>query len=191
VQVMETREMICNTLLQLLETVSNRAADNIILLLYDAFVKGGSFPRRKMFGLLDFDEEPVLDAKYDLHVWPSEGQALLCEKGTGLLHRVRGKYQSVDVTDEAQEMDSNRIDSKEVVELLGRVCKSIMLRFRVKELVPLLMDLTRYESQQLTARATELLIRLCVVKRTVAHRVLQVHTLPSSEVVRSFDHLYT
>ncbi|PWV16830.1 putative inositol 1,4,5-trisphosphate receptor [Trypanosoma cruzi] len=191
VQVMETREMICNTLLQLLETVSNRVADNIILLLYDAFVKGGSFPRRKMFVLLDFDEEPVLDAKYDLHVWPSEGQALLCEKGTGLLHRVRGKYQSVDITDEAQEMDSNRIDSKEVVELLGRVCKSIMLRFRVKELVPLLMDLTRYESQQLTARATELLIRLCVVKRTVAHRVLQVHTLPSSEVVRSFDHLYT
>ncbi|EKF26918.1 hypothetical protein MOQ_009372 [Trypanosoma cruzi marinkellei] len=191
VQVMETREMICSTLLQLLETVSNRAADNIILLLYDTFVKGGSLPRRKIFAMLEFDEEPVLDAKDDLHVWPSEGQALLCEKGTGLIHRVRGKYQSVDITDEAQEMESNRIDSKEVVELLGRVCKSIMLRFRVKELVPLLMDLTRYDSQQLTARATELLVRLCVVKRTVAHRVLQVHTLPSSEVVRSFDHLHT
>ncbi|RNF14387.1 inositol 1,4,5-trisphosphate receptor [Trypanosoma conorhini] len=192
VQVMETREMICITLLQLLESVSNMAADDIIQFLDDAFVKGVRFPRSRISGFLGADGGPNAESQMKLKIWPEEEQSLLPAKDGegGLLRRLRGGYHSLDAVGEPHEMGGG-VSATEVVEQLKGMCKSIMWQFRVDKLVPLLMDLTRYDSPQLTAQATELLIRLCAVRRTVAQRVLQVHTLPSSEVVHSFDHLYT
>ncbi|KPI87904.1 hypothetical protein ABL78_3014 [Leptomonas seymouri] len=62
--------------------------------------------------------------------------------------------------------------------------------FQPPRLVPYLFDIARYGCGPLTAQAMALLVQLCVVKRSIAQLVLKVNTLPSSEVLRSFDCMY-
>ncbi|ORC89216.1 uncharacterized protein TM35_000132200 [Trypanosoma theileri] len=203
IQVMRARDMICRTLLHLLDCATHGTADEIIMYLHDIFAKGNEPTVHPLSQNTVSIKSPDVECSSD--IGPNAEEVSLLPKRPGFLNifkRHRKGYQSIDDEVELTDVEGRRssggsnnssrsITPSEVVDYLRCACKDILDQFRVEELVPRLMDLVCYDNPQLKAQSTELLIRLCMVKRNVAHRVLQVHTLPSIEVTRNFDNLYT
>lgn len=82
------------------------------------------------------------------------------------------------------------ITSADVHAYLNFLTQQISDMFCPDRLIPLLLDVTRYESPPLTVQCMRLLVQMCVIKRSIAQRVLRVNTLPSHEVIRSFDRIH-
>lgn len=82
------------------------------------------------------------------------------------------------------------VSAAEVQEALDYHTSCIVEYFQPSRLVSYLFDVARYDCRPLTAQAMALLVQLCAVKRSIAQLVLKVNTLPSAEVLRSFDRMY-
>lgn len=82
------------------------------------------------------------------------------------------------------------VSAAEVQALLDYHTNIIVEYFQPNRLVSYLFDVARYDCRPLTVQAMALLVQLCVVKRSIAQLVLKVNTLPSFEVLRSFDRMY-
>lgn len=87
-------------------------------------------------------------------------------------------------------LNSRSAAAEEVQYCLDYETHRIVGYFEPSRLLPLLLDLTRYDCKPLTVQAMNLMVQLCVVKQSIAQLVLKVNTLPSLEVTRSFDKLY-
>nr|CCC92047.1 conserved hypothetical protein [Trypanosoma congolense IL3000] len=204
--VIRARVMVCQILLKMLESVTNRAANEINLILHNVLARdhgvGAAHYQKHDNGssLQVFASTPTEQL---FAPPPTERDALLAETSKGDIVNCAGcfdcfkhgharNYHSTDPSDETVIQRTHHTgDPSALADYLRYVCGCIVRLFRVEELVPRLIDIARCDRLHLTSHAMELLVRICTVKRSVARRVLQVHTLPSSEVVQCFDHIYS
>ena len=78
----------------------------------------------------------------------------------------------------------------ELVEFFEDECRRTAELFNPKRLLPLLLDTSLYQSDELAADAMNLLVSMCSVARDVAALVLSVPSCPPKATVETFDRLY-
>nr|CCC49618.1 conserved hypothetical protein, fragment [Trypanosoma vivax Y486] len=208
--VVEARETICKILFKVLESITYRAANEIILLLHRTFfsdcgAKNENSDWSEKFYFCKQNQgncHSVLCPAGGNSSWtavtePTERDALLpkpessCLSGSVLPQYGKSKYQSTeakaDVTETGNDTTSH---SFALTSYLDNACEYVSQLFHVKELIPHLVGLVHYGGARLTPLAMDLLVSLCSVRRHIATCVLRVHPLPSAEVRHCFDHLY-
>ncbi|SCU66199.1 inositol 1,4,5-trisphosphate receptor [Trypanosoma equiperdum] len=201
--VVRAREMICQILLQILETATYRAANEINLLLHGILVTdhGASLAHQHDYCSL-LRRADVSSTGDPFVTSPTERDALLWHKGKANdgngnrcfgLNRRKGPsdYQStVAGSAVTTQLSGSTKDVAAFLDYVKGICSCIVRPLRVDQLVPRLVDLAHHDGSQLAPYAMELLVRICTVRRSVARLVLQVHPFPSSEVIQCFDNMY-